>query len=181
MGTGKHSEDNYRLSPELSDLLLELSKPGNRPLPLGVDQADGLFVPAGGGFSYLVANPPFGGREGDQRRETAFLLHALDQLAPGGTCACIVPNGLLSRTSDLDLRQSLVEEYWLSRIVMLPLHCFQPAASVRASILIVTKVPAPEHLPIQLSDLRSADPGQRLDELLPSGRFPPLVDRKSVV
>ncbi len=181
MGTRKHLEDNYRLSPELSDLLLELSKPGNRPLPLGVDQADGLFVPAGGGFSYLVANPPFGGREGDQRRETAFLLHALDQLAPGGTCACIVPNGLLSRTSDLDLRQRLVEEYWLSRIVMLPLHCFQPVASVRVSILIVTKVPAPEHLPIQLSDLRSADPGQRLDELLPSGRFPPLALERAVV
>lgn len=171
----------HRLSPELSDLLLELTKPGNRPLSMGMDQADGLFLPAGGGFSYLVANPPFGGREGGQRRETAFLLHALDQLAPGGTCACIVPNGLLSRASDQTIRQILVEEYWLSRIVMLPLHCFQPAASVRVSILVVTKVPAPEGLPILLSDLRSAAPGQRLDELLPSGQFPPLALERAEV
>lgn len=181
MGVKKRGEESFRLSPELSDLLLELAKPGNRPLPLGVDQEDGLFVPAGGGFSYLVANPPFGGQGGEHRRESAFLLQALDRLAPGGTCACIVPNGLLSRSSDRELRQKLVEEYWLSRIVMLPLHCFQPAASVRASILVITKVPAPEHLPIQLSDLRSADPGQRLDELLLSGRFSPLsLDREEI-
>lgn len=181
MGVKKHGEESCRLSPELSDLLLELAKPGNRPLPLSVDQADGLFVPAGGGFSYLVVNPPFGGCGGARRRESAFLLQALDQLAPGGTCACIVPNGLLSRSSDRELRRKLVEEYWLSRVVMLPLHCFQPAASVRASILVVTKVPAPEQLPIQLSDLRSAGPGQRLDELLPSGRFPPLsLDREEI-
>ena len=156
---------DYRLPPEVSALMLDLAKPSSRPLPLGVDPDSGLFLPVEGGFQYIVANPAFGEAE-------SALTQALDCLAPGGTCTCIVPNGFLSRSADESLRKTLVEDHWLSRIILLPLHVFHPVASVRAAILAVTKAPAPPGAAIELTDLRSALPGQGLDELLRTGCVP---------
>ena len=62
----------------------------------------------------------------------------MDQLAEGGTCAVIVPEGLLfgSTNAHLELRKKLVEQFNLLAVVSLPAGVFKPYAGVKTSILV---------------------------------------------
>jgi type I restriction enzyme M protein len=87
----------------------------------------------GDGFDLILANPPIGsfrkrGQQIDREKypvsarhmENLFVQHALHNLRPGGRAVILVPNGLLFRSSDQDLRRLLTEEYRLLSVVGLP-------------------------------------------------------------
>lgn len=103
-------------------------------------------------YKIILSNPPFAGvlpkesiRENlptnTKKSELLFLAVMMDQLAEGGTCAVIVPEGLLfgSTNAHLELRKKLIEQFNLLAVVSLPAGVFKPYAGVKTSILVFKK------------------------------------------
>lgn len=103
-------------------------------------------------YKVILSNPPFAGvlpkesiRENlptnTKKSELLFLAVMMDQLAEGGTCAVIVPEGLLfgSTNAHLELRKKLIEQFNLIAVVSLPAGVFKPYAGVKTSILVFKK------------------------------------------
>lgn len=113
----------------------------------------GLFQQAPAQFNVILANPPFGGKEGrDAQKNFAFETSAtqvlfvqdiLDELAPGGTCAIVLDEGLLFRTNEsafVETKRKLTDECALWAIVSLPGGVFSTAgAGVKTNLLFFTK------------------------------------------
>ena len=101
----------------------------------------------------ILANPPFGGKEGqDAQKNFAFATGAtqvlfmqdiLAELAPQGTCAVVLDEGLLFRTNEtafVETKRKLVDECDLWAIVSLPGGVFSTAgAGVKTNLLFFTK------------------------------------------
>jgi type I restriction enzyme M protein len=101
----------------------------------------------------IFTNPPFGGKEGkDAQKNFAFESSAtqvlfvqdiLAELAPGGTCAIVLDEGLLFRTSEsafVETKRKLVDECELWAILSLPGGVFSTAgAGVKTNLLFFTK------------------------------------------
>jgi type I restriction enzyme M protein len=102
----------------------------------------------------ILANPPFTGSlnydevssdllalSKTKKTELLFLSLFLQQLKPGGRCACIVPDGVLfgSSNAHAQIRQSLVEGHKLDGIISMPSGVFKPYAGVSTAIMIFTK------------------------------------------
>jgi hypothetical protein len=115
-------------------------------------QRDPLEAPTGG-FSVVMANPPFGGHRDIEpvaaglpglvrttRTELPFLLAASRLLDPGGRAAVIVPQGVLfgSSTAHVEVRRLLVEEHRLDAVVNLPPGTF-PHTGLSTAVLLFTK------------------------------------------
>jgi type I restriction enzyme M protein len=112
-----------------------------------------LFDHAPKQFDVVLANPPFGGKEGkDAQKNFAFETGAtqvlfvqdiLAELAPGGTCAIVLDEGLLFRTNEsafVETKRKLVDECDLWGIVSLPSGVFSTAgAGVKTNLLFFTK------------------------------------------
>jgi len=112
-----------------------------------------LFEKAPKQFDVILTNPPFGGKEGkDAQKNFAFETSAtqvlfvqdiLAELAPGGTCAIVLDEGLLFRTNEsafVETKRKLVEEFELWAIVSLPGGVFSTAgAGVKTNLLFFTK------------------------------------------
>ncbi len=112
-----------------------------------------LFDAAPPQFDVILSNPPFGGKEGkDAQKNFAFATGAtqvlfvqkiLDELAPGGTCAIVLDEGLLFRTNEsafVETKRKLTEECALWAIVSLPGGVFSTAgAGVKTNLLFFTK------------------------------------------
>lgn len=112
-----------------------------------------LFDKAPKQFDVILTNPPFGGKEGkDAQKNFAFetsatqVLFAQDvlaELAPGGTCAIVLDEGLLFRTNEsafVETKRKLVDECDLWAIVSLPGGVFSTAgAGVKTNLLFFTK------------------------------------------
>jgi type I restriction enzyme M protein len=112
-----------------------------------------LFEQAPKLFDVILANPPFGGKEGkDAQKNFAFETSAtqvlfvqdiLAELAPGGTCAIVLDEGLLFRTTEssfVETKRKLVDECDLWAIVSLPGGVFSAAgAGVKTNLLFFTK------------------------------------------
>lgn len=112
-----------------------------------------LFEGAPRQFDVILTNPPFGGKEGTdaQKRfafetsatQVLFLQDVLDELAPGGTCAVVLDEGLLFRTNEsafVETKRKLVDECDLWAIVSLPGGVFSTAgAGVKTNLLFFTK------------------------------------------
>ncbi|OHV50071.1 MULTISPECIES: class I SAM-dependent DNA methyltransferase [unclassified Pseudofrankia] len=107
-----------------------------------------------GGYSLILANPPFAGSldyettAGDllavvrtRKTELLFLALFLRLLRPGGRAAVIVPDGVLfgSTRAHRDLRKILVEDHELNAVVKLPGGVFKPYAGVSTAILFFTR------------------------------------------
>lgn len=105
-------------------------------------------------YTLILANPPFTGSLNydevssdilvltkTKKTELLFLSLFLQQLKPGGRCACIVPDGVLfgSSKSHVQIRQHLVEGHKLEGIISMPSGVFRPYAGVSTAILIFTK------------------------------------------
>jgi len=103
-------------------------------------------------YKVILSNPPFAGvlpkesiRENlptnTKKSELLFLAVMMDQLAEGGTCAVIVPEGLLfgSTNAHLEMRKKLIEQFNLLAVVSLPAGVFKPYAGVKTSILVFKK------------------------------------------
>lgn len=112
-----------------------------------------LFDNAPGQFDVILANPPFGGKEGkDAQKNFAFETGAtqvlfvqdiLAELAPGGTCGIVLDEGLLFRTNEsafVETKRKLADECELWAIVSLPGGVFSAAgAGVKTNLLFFTK------------------------------------------
>ncbi len=112
-----------------------------------------LFDKAPKQFDVILTNPPFGGKEGkDAQKNFAFEASAtqvlfmqdiLAELAPGGTCAIVLDEGLLFRTNEsafVETKRKLVDECELWAIVSLPGGVFSTAgAGVKTNLLFFTK------------------------------------------
>lgn len=112
-----------------------------------------LFEQAPKQFDVILTNPPFGGKEGkDAQKNFAFETSAtqvlfvqdiLAELAPGGTCAIVLDEGLLFRTNEsafVETKRKLVDECDLWAIVSLPGGVFSTAgAGVKTNLLFFTK------------------------------------------
>ena len=112
-----------------------------------------LFDQAPRQFDVILTNPPFGGQEGqDAQKNFAFETSAtqvlfvqdiLAELAPGGTCAIVLDEGLLFRTNEsafVETKRKLVDECDLWAILSLPGGVFSTAgAGVKTNLLFFTK------------------------------------------
>ena len=112
-----------------------------------------LFDKAPKQFDMILTNPPFGGKEGtDAQKNFAFETSAtqvlfvqdiLAELAPGGTCAIVLDEGLLFRTNEsafVETKRKLVDECELWAILSLPGGVFSTAgAGVKTNLLFFTK------------------------------------------
>lgn len=92
-------------------------------------------------YEYVLTNPPFGGTENKQIQqnfpvkiqatELLALQQVMKRLKHNGSCAIVVPDGLLSRgDAFLKIRKELLENYNVHTIVSLPAGVF---ANVTAS------------------------------------------------
>lgn len=112
-----------------------------------------LFEQAPRQFDVILTNPPFGGKEGKDAQknfafetsatQVLFLQDILAELAPGGTCAMVLDEGLLFRTNEsafVETKRKLVDECDLWAIVSLPGGVFSTAgAGVKTNLLFFTK------------------------------------------
>jgi type I restriction enzyme M protein len=112
-----------------------------------------LFEQAPKFFDYILTNPPFGGKEGKDAQkhfafetsstQVLFVQDILSELAPAGTCAIVLDEGLLFRTNEsafVETKRKLVDECDLWAIVSLPGGVFSTAgAGVKTNLLFFTK------------------------------------------
>ena len=100
-------------------------------------------------YKVILSNPPFAGTvpkdsmrtdlpTNSKKSELLFLSVMMKSLAPGGTCAVVVPEGLLfgSTKAHVELRRKLVTELELLAVVSLPAGVFKPYAGVKTSVLV---------------------------------------------
>lgn len=112
-----------------------------------------LFQHAPAQFDVILTNPPFGGKEGKDAQknfpfetgatQVLFVQDILAELAPGGTCAIVLDEGLLFRTNEsafVETKRKLTDECALWAIVSLPGGVFSTAgAGVKTNLLFFTK------------------------------------------
>ncbi len=112
-----------------------------------------LFEQAPKTFDVILTNPPFGGKEGkDAQKNFAFETGAtqvlfvqdiLAELAPRGTCAIVLDEGLLFRTNEsafVETKRKLVDECDLWAIISLPGGVFSTAgAGVKTNLVFFSK------------------------------------------
>ena len=120
----------------------------------------GLYEHAPRQFNVILANPPFGGKEGLQAQarfayktkatEVLFLQDILESLAPGGRCGLVMPEGALFQTSQdafVKTKRRLLDTCDLWCIVSLPGGVFAAAgAGVKTNLLFFTKGKATERI-----------------------------------
>lgn len=119
----------------------------------GHETYGGLYKGAPSAYEVILANPPFGGKENTSSitgfdyptsaTEVLFLQKILRELAPGGRCALVMPEGVLFRTNEEAFTKSkkkLLEECDLWCIVSLPGGVFTAAgAGVKTNLLFFTR------------------------------------------
>lgn len=112
-----------------------------------------LFDNAPKQFDVILTNPPFGGKEGKDAQknfayetsatQVLFVQDILGELAPRGTCAIVLDEGLLFRTNEsafVETKRKLVDECDLWAILSLPGGVFSTAgAGVKTNLLFFTK------------------------------------------
>lgn len=102
----------------------------------------GLFEQAPTQFDVILTNPPFGGKEGKDAQknfafetsstQVLFVQDILAELAPKGTCAIVLDEGLLFRTNEsafVETKRKLVDECDLWAILSLPGGVFSTAGA----------------------------------------------------
>ena len=108
-------------------------------------------------YSLILANPPFAGNldyeavsksllaiAKTKKTELLFISLFLRSLAIGGRCASIVPDGVLTGTSNAHkaIRKAIVDDNRLEAVISMPSGVFKPYAGVSTAILIFTKTGA---------------------------------------
>lgn len=108
-------------------------------------------------YTLILANPPFAGNldyeavsksllaiAKTKKTELLFISLFLRSLAIGGRCASIVPDGVLTGTSNAHkaIRKAIVDGNRLEAVISMPSGVFKPYAGVSTAILIFTKTGA---------------------------------------
>lgn len=112
-----------------------------------------------GTVDVVITNPPFGSDFNDEdslqtyelgrgrtsrRRGVLFLERCIDWLRPGGRMAIIIDDGVLNGSGTADVREHILRRCVLRAVVSLPEVAFMPYASVKSSVLLVTKKSSPD-------------------------------------
>lgn len=102
-------------------------------------------------FDYIITNPPFG--KGDynvdssiisnKRKEVNFLIKVVKLLREDGKALIIVPDGILEATNLSPLREWLIKNCVIEKIVGLPKHEFAPYTHEKTYALFLKKRPHP--------------------------------------
>ena len=100
-------------------------------------------------YKVILSNPPFAGTipkdsmrtdlpTNSKKSELLFLSVMMQSLAPGGTCAVVVPEGLLSGSTKahVELRKKLIYDFEMLAVISLPAGVFKPYAGVKTSVLV---------------------------------------------
>ncbi|MDE6278348.1 MAG: SAM-dependent methyltransferase, partial [Paramuribaculum sp.] len=105
-------------------------------------------------YTLCLANPPFAGSldkddiansllsaVSTKKTELLFLALMMRMLQPGGRCASIVPDTVLTGdgTAYKTIRSALVDKHSLKAVITMPSGVFQPYSGVSTAILIFTK------------------------------------------
>lgn len=105
-------------------------------------------------YTLILANPPFAGSLDTEmvapsllattktkKTELLFLSLFLRSLATGGRCASIVPDGVLTGSSNAHkaIRKAIVDGNRLEAVISMPSGVFKPYSGVSTAILIFTK------------------------------------------
>ena len=103
-------------------------------------------------YDIVMANPPFTGNidKGDineglklptTKTELLFAERIFKMLKMGGTCAVIVPSGVIQNSGKAfeALRKMLIEKAELKAVIAMPSGVFKPYAGVSTAILLFTK------------------------------------------
>lgn len=109
-------------------------------------------------YTLVLANPPFKGSINSEitskklldmtnktkKTELLFLALFLKILKIGGSCASIVPDGVLFGSSNAHkaIRKEIIENHKLEAVISMPSGVFKPYAGVSTAILIFTKTNA---------------------------------------
>ena len=105
------------------------------------------------GHQVVLANPPFSGRVDRDRivddvkigtstaTELLFVKYMIDNLAAGGRCGVVVPEGVLfgSTGAHKELRRILMQNNRVEAVLSLPGGVFQPYSGVKTSVLVFAK------------------------------------------
>jgi type I restriction enzyme M protein len=132
-----------------------------------------LFDKAPKQFDVILTNPPFGGKEGKDAQknfsfetsstQVLFVQDILAELAPKGTCAIVLDEGMLFRTNEssfVETKRKLVDECDLWATLSLPGGVFSTAgAGVKTNLLFFTKGKKTER--IWYYDLSSVKVGKK--------------------
>jgi type I restriction enzyme M protein len=98
-------------------------------------------------FDYIIANPPFGGKEKSQIQqnfpiksnatELLFLQHMMSSLKLNGKCGLVVPEGVLFQTNNAfqSVKKDLLERFNVHTILSLPSGMFLPYSGVKTNVL----------------------------------------------
>ncbi len=107
-----------------------------------------------GTMDAILTNPPFGsdytdpsilnrfvlGREKTSRRRgILFIEQAWNLLKDGGMIAIIIDQGVLNSTTNIDVREYILEHFIVMGVIDLPESAFMPYANVSSSILVLKK------------------------------------------
>ncbi len=125
------------------------------------------------GHQVVLANPPFSGRVDRDRivddvkigtstaTELLFVKYMIDNLAPGGRCGVVVPEGVLfgSTGAHKELRRILMQNNRVQAVLSLPGGVFQPYSGVKTSVLVFAKGGRTE----QVMFLHASNDGFKLD------------------
>jgi type I restriction enzyme M protein len=100
-------------------------------------------------YKVILSNPPFAGvlpkesirkdlPTNSKKSELLFLGVMMEALAPGGRCAVVVPEGLLSgfTGAHVELRRKLIDDYELLAVISLPAGVFKPYTGVKTGVLV---------------------------------------------
>lgn len=127
-----------------------------------IDSIDSLKNLDGGKiqFDYIVTNPPFGDGDyvvdGDimnsKRKEVNFLIKITKLLKPNGKALIIVPDGILEAPTLSPLREWVIKNCMIEKIIGLPKYEFAPYTHEKTYILFLKKRPIPI---IELNDVKT--------------------------
>ena len=105
-------------------------------------------------YKVILSNPPFSGvlpreplrghpRTYSRRSGLLFLNAIMNALAPGGRCAVVVPQNVLSDFTRAHrvVRKNLVDSFDLLAVVSLPAGVFIPYTGLRTSVLVFRRPP----------------------------------------
>lgn len=125
------------------------------------------------GHHVVLANPPFSGRVDRDRivddvkigtstaTELLFVKYMIDNLALGGRCGVVVPEGVLfgSTGAHKELRRILMQNNRVQAVLSLPGGVFQPYSGVKTSVLVFAKGECTERVMF----LHASNDGFKLD------------------
>ena len=110
-----------------------------------IKQMDSLSDPVSNKYNIVVANPPYGQdtdygvhyRYPYTSSDGIFLQHIILSLKDDGRCAVVIPEGLLFRDVDLDLRKYMLRFCKIIAIISLPKGVFRPYAKQNKTNIII--------------------------------------------